>query len=186
VNTIFYLECLKGRDHLEDLYVDWGILLKWILVNYDVEMWTGLRRLRKGSCSGLLWTGNTEFWILYETFIWSWNGSITEEAAQNIAWQCLCMTMSLPDSVFAWQCTCMTMYLHAMSLHDNVFAWQCICMTMPLHVNVFAWQCLCMKMCLHGNVFACQCFCMAMHLHENVFAWKCLCMAMSLHELGIL
>jgi len=31
IGTIFWLENLKGRDHLEDLGVDGNIILKWTL-----------------------------------------------------------------------------------------------------------------------------------------------------------
>jgi hypothetical protein len=31
IHTVFWLECLKGREHLEDLDIDERITLEWIL-----------------------------------------------------------------------------------------------------------------------------------------------------------
>jgi hypothetical protein len=35
MHTVFWLENLKGRDHLEDLGVDGDIILEWILGKYS-------------------------------------------------------------------------------------------------------------------------------------------------------
>jgi hypothetical protein len=37
----WYVENLKGRDHLEDLSVDGNIILKLILKKQDLRVWTG-------------------------------------------------------------------------------------------------------------------------------------------------
>jgi hypothetical protein len=47
------LENLKGRDHLEDLGIDWRIL-EWILENQVERMWTGFMLFRLGTSDGLL------------------------------------------------------------------------------------------------------------------------------------
>jgi hypothetical protein len=39
-HTKFWSENLKGRDHLEDLYVGGRGLLKWILTKLGVKLWT--------------------------------------------------------------------------------------------------------------------------------------------------
>jgi hypothetical protein len=41
INTIFWLENMKGRDHSEDLCVDGKITLKWILGKLCEKVWTG-------------------------------------------------------------------------------------------------------------------------------------------------
>ena len=46
---------LKERNHLEDLGIDWKIILKWIL-NKLVEVWAGWLGLRLGTSCGLLLT----------------------------------------------------------------------------------------------------------------------------------
>jgi hypothetical protein len=38
MHTIFWLENLKGRDHLEDLGVDGRIIFEWILRKYGGRM----------------------------------------------------------------------------------------------------------------------------------------------------
>jgi hypothetical protein len=48
------LENLKGRDHLENLGVDWKIIFKWVLWKYDVKVWNGFIWLRIGISFGLL------------------------------------------------------------------------------------------------------------------------------------
>jgi hypothetical protein len=40
------LENLKGGDHLEDLDIDWRIILEWILGKYSGRLWTGFIWLR--------------------------------------------------------------------------------------------------------------------------------------------
>jgi hypothetical protein len=46
---IFWLENLKGRDHLEDLCVDGRIILEWILgkIGYEGVGWIKLIQERK-------------------------------------------------------------------------------------------------------------------------------------------
>jgi len=39
MRTIFWLENLSGRDHLEELEVDERIILKWILGKEDRRLW---------------------------------------------------------------------------------------------------------------------------------------------------
>jgi hypothetical protein len=38
----------RKRNHLEDLGVDWRIILKWILRKWDVRVWTAFVGLRNG------------------------------------------------------------------------------------------------------------------------------------------
>jgi hypothetical protein len=38
----FWWGDLMERDHLEDLGIDWKIILKWIFNKWDGEAWTGL------------------------------------------------------------------------------------------------------------------------------------------------
>jgi hypothetical protein len=52
--TIFLSENLKVRTHLEDLVVHGRIILKWILINLGLRVWTGVIQLRIGSNDGLL------------------------------------------------------------------------------------------------------------------------------------
>jgi hypothetical protein len=37
---LFWLENMKGRDHLEDVGIDVRIILKWIMKQYGVRLWT--------------------------------------------------------------------------------------------------------------------------------------------------
>jgi hypothetical protein len=50
----FWWGNLKGRDHLGDPDVDGRIILRWIFRNWNVELWTGSRWLRIGTCGGHL------------------------------------------------------------------------------------------------------------------------------------
>jgi hypothetical protein len=43
---IFWLECLNGRDHLEDLGVDGKIKLEWSLGKWGGKVWIGCISLR--------------------------------------------------------------------------------------------------------------------------------------------
>jgi hypothetical protein len=54
MHTVFQLENLKGRDHLEDLDVDERIILGRILEKYCWNAWTGFIWLRIASSGGLL------------------------------------------------------------------------------------------------------------------------------------
>jgi hypothetical protein len=54
MHTKFFLENLKVRDHLEDLRVDEGIILKLILQKETVKIWGRINWLRIGSSGGLL------------------------------------------------------------------------------------------------------------------------------------
>jgi len=49
MNAIFWLENVKGRDHLEDLDVDGEITLEWILGKYGGMVWNGFIWLRTGT-----------------------------------------------------------------------------------------------------------------------------------------
>jgi hypothetical protein len=50
MHTIFWLEKLKGRDHLEDTGVDGRMRLEWILRKQDVKGWTECIWFRTGAC----------------------------------------------------------------------------------------------------------------------------------------
>jgi hypothetical protein len=54
MHTIFWLENLMGRYHLEDVGVDERIILEWILGEYGGKVWTGCIWLRIGTSRGLL------------------------------------------------------------------------------------------------------------------------------------
>jgi hypothetical protein len=54
MNTIFWLENLKGRDHLKDLGAYEKIMLEWILGKYGGKVWTECIWLRIGTSGGLL------------------------------------------------------------------------------------------------------------------------------------
>ena len=43
-----------GGEHLDDLGVDGGVILKWILRKWDGEAWTGVLWLRIGTGGVLL------------------------------------------------------------------------------------------------------------------------------------
>jgi hypothetical protein len=51
---IFWLENLKGRDHLKDLGIDSKIILEQILGKRGWGVWTGFMWLRIGTSGGLL------------------------------------------------------------------------------------------------------------------------------------
>jgi hypothetical protein len=53
MNTIFGLENLKGRDHLEDQGID-SRILEWILGKLGRILWTGLIWLKIRTSGGLL------------------------------------------------------------------------------------------------------------------------------------
>jgi hypothetical protein len=52
--TQYILLKSNGRDHLEDLDVDWRIILKWILGKQAGKLWTECIWLRIGISGGLL------------------------------------------------------------------------------------------------------------------------------------
>jgi hypothetical protein len=49
---------MKGRENLEDLVVDWRIILQCILYKYVGRMWTGFILLRIGFSGGYCKHGN--------------------------------------------------------------------------------------------------------------------------------
>ena len=49
---------LREGDHLEDLDVDGGIILKWFFKKWVGEAWTGLMCLRIGTVGGRFECGN--------------------------------------------------------------------------------------------------------------------------------
>jgi hypothetical protein len=53
-NDIFFLESLKGRNHVEDLGVDGRIVKNWILGKLVLRVWVGLIWLRMGTGDGIL------------------------------------------------------------------------------------------------------------------------------------
>jgi hypothetical protein len=56
INTIFYLENLKGRDHTEHLEVDGRITLELNLMKKNGKLWNRCIWLRIGTSGGLLST----------------------------------------------------------------------------------------------------------------------------------
>jgi hypothetical protein len=52
--TKFWLENLKGRDHLEDLGIGGKIILEWISEKYGGTVWTSSIWPRIGTSGGLL------------------------------------------------------------------------------------------------------------------------------------
>jgi hypothetical protein len=53
-HTTFWLENLKGRDHVEDKEADRKIILEWIFRKLDGKLWTGFICLRLGTSVGPL------------------------------------------------------------------------------------------------------------------------------------
>ena len=52
--TGFWWGNLRERDHCEDLGVDGRIILRWVIIKWDVGVWTGLFWLRIGTGGGHL------------------------------------------------------------------------------------------------------------------------------------
>jgi hypothetical protein len=52
VKTAFRWGDLWEGDYLEDLGVDWRIILKFIIMKWDEKVWTGLIWLRIGTGTG--------------------------------------------------------------------------------------------------------------------------------------
>jgi hypothetical protein len=48
MHTILWMEYMKGRDHSEELRVDWKIILEWILGTQNGILWNGFSWLRIG------------------------------------------------------------------------------------------------------------------------------------------
>jgi len=67
----FWWENLKERDNLEDLHIDGRIILKLILNECNVRMWTEFSWLRIGQSGGLFWT---LWWTFGIRKIRSWSG----------------------------------------------------------------------------------------------------------------
>jgi hypothetical protein len=56
--TLFWLQNLKGRDHLEVLGVDGKIILEWIVGKCGGKMWSGCIWLRTGTSGEFSEHGN--------------------------------------------------------------------------------------------------------------------------------
>jgi hypothetical protein len=56
MRTIFLLENMKGRDHVEDRGVDGRIIFEWTLGKWGARVWTGFIWLRIGTSDGIFWT----------------------------------------------------------------------------------------------------------------------------------
>jgi len=54
---------LMEIDYLEDLGLDWKIILKWIFKKWDGKVWTGLLWLRMGTDDGLRVPYNAENYV---------------------------------------------------------------------------------------------------------------------------
>jgi hypothetical protein len=52
--TKFWFKNLKGRDHSEELVVDGKIMLKWLLRELNMTVWTGFTCPRIRAREGLL------------------------------------------------------------------------------------------------------------------------------------
>jgi hypothetical protein len=55
MHTTFWLENLKGRDHLEDLDIDEKIILERILGKWGGRVWTGFIWLKIGTSDALVY-----------------------------------------------------------------------------------------------------------------------------------
>jgi len=51
-HTYILVEYLEERRHLKDLYLDDKVILKWILIEYNVRMWAGCLYFRIGTSDG--------------------------------------------------------------------------------------------------------------------------------------
>jgi hypothetical protein len=51
-HTYILVDYLEGRRNLKDLYLDEKVILKWILIEYNVRMWAGCLYFRIGISDG--------------------------------------------------------------------------------------------------------------------------------------
>jgi hypothetical protein len=53
MHSELYLENVRGKYHLEDLGIDWCVILNWVFKKNGGRMWTGLVWLRVTANGGL-------------------------------------------------------------------------------------------------------------------------------------
>jgi len=73
IYTQFWSECCEEGHQLGDLCIDGRIILKGILVKYDMKMWTRFSQFKIESDCRILWTRWWNFWFLKAgIFLTSW------------------------------------------------------------------------------------------------------------------